>query len=57
MQVISMYLPRFHRVKENDEWWREGFTEWTSVKQAAPLFNGYYQPHIPINSKIVPYGE
>ncbi len=48
MQIITMYLPQFHRVKENDEWWGEGYTDWTSAKNAKPLFEGHYQPHLPL---------
>lgn len=49
MKVIAMYLPQFHRVKENDEWWGEGFTDWASTQNASQLFENHYQPHIPMN--------
>lgn len=49
IKTLSMYLPQYYRTAENDEWWGEGFTDWTAVQAAKPIFAGHHQPKAPLN--------
>lgn len=50
MKILAFYLPQFHEIPENDEWWGEHHTEWKNLKNAKPTYKGQYQPRIPMDN-------
>lgn len=48
-KIFAMYLPQFHEIKENSQFWGEGFTDWVGVKNSRPLFEGHIQPKVPLH--------
>ena len=55
--IFALYLPQYYQTSYNDEWWGEGYTEWTACKKAKSLFLGHYQPRVPLNNNYYDLSE
>ncbi|MDL2297789.1 glycoside hydrolase family 99-like domain-containing protein [Synergistaceae bacterium OttesenSCG-928-D05] len=57
MKILALYLPQFHEIEENNLWWGDGYTEWSAVRRAKPLFKNHVQPKIPLNNNYYDLSE
>lgn len=56
-KILAMYLPQYHLIPENDLFWGKGFTDWTTVRNAKPFFDGHQQPKVPLNDNYYDLSE